>query len=459
MIKNKCGVILSLVLILGIGVFTVGCGNTQAAGGANDPNSLTIAVVSKDTYLDTAVKKFAELHPGVRVEVKEYTSSTSEKGEGVRAAESGDIEKYVTAMNTQLMSGQGSDIILLNNLPYQTYADKNLLVDLGGLMQSDQSFDRGKYYQNIFKALEYKDKLYGLPVNISIDMIAADQTLLADSQVSIDDSNWDWQDFVRTAEKIMNDNQNGETQGMYALAGMDEKRLIGTLVKENYDKLVDPEKKTANFTGQEFLDLLSLSNYLIDHKLVNTDTAQTNIMDMAARGKVVFNITSLQGFWALQTTKAIFSEGVQLLKPPGNVSFATDSLYGISSQSAHQELAWEFLKFLVSDEMMIQGGLPINKSVLPQVAQNFTQAIQTRGGKMIIKEDGIPGQSITLQPPTQEDVDYLENLLSQAKVYIGTDQKIIAIVQEETAAFFTGQKTAEVTAQLIQDRVSTYLNE
>ena len=126
MIKNKCGVILSLVLILGIGVFTAGCGNTQAAGGANDPNSLTIAVVSKDTYLDTAVKKFEELHPGVRVEVKEYTSSTSERGEGVRAAEFGDIEKYVMAMNTQLMSGQGSDIILLNNLPYQTYADKNL---------------------------------------------------------------------------------------------------------------------------------------------------------------------------------------------------------------------------------------------------------------------------------------------------------------------------------------------
>jgi len=459
MIKNKCGVILILVLALGMGVFTAGCGNTQAAREDNTPNSLTIAVVTKDTYLDTAVKKFEELHPGVSVAVKEYTSSTSEKGEGVRAADPGDIEKYVTAMNTQLMSGQGSDIILLNDLPYQTYADKNLLVDLGELMQSDQSFDRGKYYQNIFKALEYKDKLYGLPVNIGIDMIAADKTLLADSQVQIDDSNWDWNDFVKTAEKVINDNQNGGTREIYALAGMDEKRLIETLVKENYDSLVDPEKRTANFTGPEFLDLLSLSKYLIDHQLVNTDTAQTNIMDMASRGKLVFNFTSLRGFWDLQVAKAIFSEGVQLLKPPGKVFFSTDSMYGISSKSPNQELAWEFLKFLVSDDMMTQGGMPVNKSVLPQIAQNFTQTIQKRGGKMIIKDDGIPGQSITLQPPTQEDVDYMENLLSQANVYIGTDQKIISIVQEETAAFFTGQKTAETTAQLIQDRVSTYLNE
>ncbi len=458
MIKNKCGVGLILVLVFSMGVFTAGC-DTQAAGEDHNPNSLIIAVVTKDMYLDTAVKKFEELHPGVSVEVKEYTSSTSEKGEGVRAADPGDIEKYVTAMNTQLMSGQGSDIILLNNLPYQTYADKNFLVDLGGLMQSDQSFDNGKYYQNIFEALEYKDKLYGLPVNIGIDMIAADKTLLADSQVQIDDSNWDWNDFVKTAEKVVNDNQNGGTREMYALAGMDEKRLITTLVNENYDNLVDPEKKTANFTGQEFLDLLNLSKYLIDHKLVNTDIDQTNIMDMTARGKLVFNFTSLTGFFQLQAAKAIFSEGVELLKPPGNVFFSTDSMYGISSQSSNQELAWKFLKFLVSDDMMTQGGMPINKSVLPQIARNFTQAIQERGGKMIIKDDGIPGQSITLQPPAQEDVDYMENLLSQANVYIGTDQKIISIVQEETAAFLTGQKTAETTAQLIQDRVSTYLNE
>jgi len=457
--KNKYKVVLSLVLVLGLGVFTAGCGDTQATKNDNNPNSLTIAVVTKDTYLDTAVKKFEKLHPGVSVEVKEYTSNSSEIGEGLRAADPGDIEKYVTAVNTQLMSGQGSDIILLNNLPYQTYADKNLLVDLGHLMQSDQSFDSGKYYQNIFKALEYEDKLYRLPLNISIDVIAADITLLADSQVQIDDSNWEWNDFTRIAEKVMNDNQNGDTQEMYALAGMDERRLMATLVKENYDKLVNPEKKTANFTGQEFLDLLSLSKYLIDHKLVNTDIDQTNIMDMAARGKLVFNFTPLGGFWELQVAKAIFSEGVQLLKPPGNVSFSTDAMYGISSQSSNQELAWEFLKFLVSDDMMAQGGMPINKSVLPQIAQNFTQAIQKRGGKMIIKEDGIPGQSITLQPPTQEDVDYMENLLSQANVYIETDQQIISIVQEETAAFLTGQKTAETTAQLIQDRVSTYLNE
>lgn len=466
--KKILGLTLTSLSLILLGVFTTGCGSTQASGGDN--NSLTISVVTKDMYLDTVVNKFKELHPDVNVQVKEYTSNpqppTSGKGMIVKKEDPGDIEKYVTAVNTQLMSGQGSDIVLLNNLPYETYADKNLLVDIGQMMQSDQSFDSGKYYHNILEALKYKGKLYGLPVSFSLDMMAADKSLLENSQVRIDDNTWSWNDFVRTAEKVINDNNQGGSQDLYALAGIDEKRLITSLVKESYRKFVNSEQKTANFTGKEFVDLLNLSKYLIDHKLVNSDTTQANMMDLASRGKLVFNATSLRNFMDLQATKATFSEGVQLLKPPGNegnLFFTTDSMYGISNKSAHKELAWEFLKLMVSDEMMIQKtlfGMPINKSVIPQIAQNTIQSSQKGGGKLIMKGgNDSQAQSITLQPLTQEDIDFVVSLLNKANIYNGTDLKIISIVQEETAAFFTGQKTAEMTAQLIQDRVNTYLNE
>ncbi|MEL7564083.1 MAG: extracellular solute-binding protein [Dehalobacterium sp.] len=466
--KNKYGLILTLALAI-LGVFAAGCGDSQVVGEEN--NSLTISVVTKDMYLDMAVEKFKELHPGVNVEVKEYTSNPLPASSGknnvmVKADDPADIEKYVTAMNTQLMSGQGSDIILLNNLPYETYADKNLLVDLDQMMQEDQSFDRSKYYQNVLEAVKYKGVLYGLPVSFSIDMISADRTLLENSQVEIDDNTWNWDDFVKTAERIINDNNNGGTQELYALAGMDEKRLISSLVRENYSKLVDKEKKTADFTGKEFLDLLNLSKYLIDHKLVNTDTTQAKMADLASRGNLVFNITPLRGFIDLQAAKTTFGGEVQFLKSPGsegNLSFSTNAMYGISSNSANKELAWEFLKLLVSDEMMSQKmlmGMPLNKSVVPQIAEDLIQSLEKGGVKIAMKGAGdSQTQPITLQPPTQEDIDFVENLLEKANIYNGADQKIISIVQEETTAFFTGQKTAEMTAQLIQDRVSTYLNE
>ncbi|RYD02135.1 hypothetical protein N752_27170 [Desulforamulus aquiferis] len=403
------------------------------------------------------------------MEVKEYTSNplppASGNGVMIRTEDPSDIEKYVTAMNTQLMSGQGSDIILLNNLPYETYADKNLLVNIDQMMQSDQSFDSSKYYQNVLEALKYKGNLYGLPVSFSIDMMAADKTLLENSQVEIDDNTWSWNDFVTTAEKVIMDNKNGGTQEMYALAGMDEKMLITSLVKENFSKLVDPERKIAHFTEKEFLDILNLSKYLIDNKMVNTDTTQNKMMELASRGNLIFNVTSMRGFMGLQAAKMTFNGEVQFLKTPGNegnLFFSTDSMYGISNKSANKELAWEFLKLLVSDEMMTQRtlmGMPINKSVVPQIAQDIIQPLQKSGGGIIKVANGSQAQTITMQPPTQEEIDFVENLLNKANRYNGTNQKIISIVQEETTAFFTGQKTAEMTARLIQDRVSTYLNE
>lgn len=39
------------------------------------------------------------------------------------------------------------------------------------------------------------------------------------------------------------------------------------------------------------------------------------------------------------------------------------------------------------------------------------------------------------------------------------DQNIATIINEETAAFFAGQKSAEETAGIIQNRVSVYIGE
>ncbi|WP_018306560.1 ABC transporter substrate-binding protein [Desulfitobacterium hafniense] len=471
--KKRVYLLLSLGLVLLLGVFAVGCGNSQVSGAAGGSNTLTISVVTKDIYLDAAVKKFEELHPGVTVKVEEYTSNPLPASSGgknqemiLRKEDPADIEKYLTAMNAQLMTGQGSDILLLNHLPYETYADKNLLVDIGQLMESDPGFDLSKYYGNILEALKYKDSLYGLPLSFSVDMMAADKALLENSQVEIDDSTWTWEDFVQAAEKVIEDRNGGEDGEIYALAGMNETMLITSLVRENFSKLVDGEKKEAYFDSQEFLDLLNLCRYLIDHNLLNTEPSQNKAMELAARGNLVFSITSLKGLVNLQTLKATFGGEVQLLKPPGqegDLSFSTDSLYGINNNSANRELAWEFLKFLVSDEMMSQSmflGMPVNKSVVPEMINQANDTAQKRGAKIMMKSAGeSQAQNITLEPLAQEDIDFVESLLTKANVYNGTNQKILSIVQEETTAFFTGQKSAEMTAKLIQDRVNTYLHE
>lgn len=427
-------------------------------------NTLTISVVTKDRYLDLAVEKFHELHPEVTVKVEEYTSRPLPAGgnnQVIKVIEDPkDIEKYASTMNTQLMSGKGSDLLILNNLPYQKYADKGLLANLSDMISSDKGFDTGKYYSNILDAVKQKEKLYGIPLSFNIGVLSANKALLDEKKINIDDSSWSWDDFKNISEEIVNDSRKSGIQDMYVLSGLDEKRLITSLVESNYDKYVNKDKKTANFNSEDFIGLLNLSKYMLDNKLINTDVSQQKLIDFASRGKTVFSDSTLNTFMDLTTSKIMYSDGAVFLKSPGSggsVSVTTNTMYGINNNSKNKELAWEFLKLMLSDDMMSQrvlGGFPINKNAFQTAAKDAMDMAKKGNVKLMLN-----GQELSPKQITQEDIDTVSNLVSKINKYADVDIKITSIIQEEVIPFFTGQKTAQDTAKTIQGRVNTYLNE
>ncbi|MDG0793993.1 hypothetical protein OMP38_26595 [Cohnella ginsengisoli] len=56
-------------------------------------------------------------------------------------------------------------------------------------------------------------------------------------------------------------------------------------------------------------------------------------------------------------------------------------------------------------------------------------------------------------------LDLLDGIVTAAVHPVGQSTKIGDIIREESKAFFTGQKSAEAVAKLIQNKVTTYLNE
>ena len=73
----------------------------------------------------------------------------------------------------------------------------------------------------------------------------------------------------------------------------------------------------------------------------------------------------------------------------------------------------------------------------------------------------IGDQEITVQPLTKEDTEYVKSFiysLDSSNVY-NANQNVYNIINEEVAAFFGGQKTAREVADIIQSRVSIYVNE
>ncbi|MNW02119.1 hypothetical protein D3C71_1978580 [compost metagenome] len=60
---------------------------------------------------------------------------------------------------------------------------------------------------------------------------------------------------------------------------------------------------------------------------------------------------------------------------------------------------------------------------------------------------------------TDRHYDELKQLIQSASSLAKADDKMLSMIEEESKTYFSGQKSAEEVAKLIQNRVTTYLNE
>ena len=71
----------------------------------------------------------------------------------------------------------------------------------------------------------------------------------------------------------------------------------------------------------------------------------------------------------------------------------------------------------------------------------------------------IDGVEIVIDPMTQQEADeFLEQIYTFRQMY-RFDEALNEIIEEEAAAYFSGQKSAKDVAGVIQSRVQIYVNE
>ena len=69
------------------------------------------------------------------------------------------------------------------------------------------------------------------------------------------------------------------------------------------------------------------------------------------------------------------------------------------------------------------------------------------------------GPMIEVYAMTQEQYDTVNGLIENTNRIMRYDQSLMEIINDEAREFYPGEKTAEETAQLIQNRVQLYIEE
>ncbi|SKC40100.1 extracellular solute-binding protein [Maledivibacter halophilus] len=431
--------------------------------------TITITVGYLDSVLEYAINKFENQHPDVIINVENYdavsfvnTDMTYE--ESLKAEEEGFKKEYdfIQKLNTQMLTGKGGDIIQVSSIPYRKYADKGLLLDLKELMSKDASFDKNLYYTNIFDAMEYKDKLYTVPLTIYYSAFLANEDFLNKHSFKIDDDNWTWKDFLDVSRKVTMDIDRDGKNDMYSMPTIIPENLFNYLLSSNSKSFIDYENKKAYFTSKEFINLLKICDAMSSGSFVNSDITEAS---MDNRG-CVFVPYSISDFTIFFSNSFLNTDKVALYKYPNLdndvTTFSAYNMYGINSNTKHKEEAWEFIKFLLSEEVQsykMLYGIPINKNAREnKIQHNFEEA------KDSTEEFGnIYGYNVTeplkIQNQFKNNIEKINEIVPKLNNCNTYDIQIQKVLNEEIKNFFNGNKSAEETAKIIQRKVEMYLNE
>ncbi|WP_432404835.1 extracellular solute-binding protein [Wukongibacter sp. M2B1] len=436
---------------------------------SKDIKTLTISVDYLNPTLEYAINKFENEYPDIVINVEDYnavswikTNMTYE--ESIQAKNEGFQLKYdfIQKLNTQMLTGKSPDIIQIDSMPYKKYADMNMLLDFNELMENDPSFDKSPYYTNIFDAMEYNNKLYTIPLTVNYLAFMTNTAFLKEYSIEFDDNSWTWNDFLDISKEVMMDTNKDGKNDMYSLPTIVPQDIFNDLINSSIKNFVDYKNKKAYFTSKEFIELLKMCKAMSSKVLMNPEITESE----SQNGGFVFLPYSISDFpmfygnWLLNTDEVSFYR-----YPTSNkeiYSFSPNNMYGISSNTKYQEEAWEFIKFLLSEEVQSYEklfGIPINKSA----RQNKLEYEFKDAKGQMDKFGDLYGYNVTSPEKylnqIKNNIEKLNEIAPKLNNCNTYDIQIQRILNEETKKFFDGNKSAEETSQLIQRKVEMYLNE
>ncbi len=83
-------------------------------------------------------------------------------------------EDALKKLNTELLSGSGPDILILDGINIDVYAEKGVLTDLSDVVKEADS--KGGLYTNLIAPFYQGEQLYALPVQFGIPVLAGHET-------------------------------------------------------------------------------------------------------------------------------------------------------------------------------------------------------------------------------------------------------------------------------------------
>lgn len=399
--------------------------------------TIKLAIMGLNDDFKTAVNDFNKSSEEYEIEVTDNFSLTDDP---------------VTRINLEIMSGNTPDIIDSIGLPMESYVEKGLFVDLYEFIDSDPGMCREDFLENIFNVYEVNGGLYENVSSFYMNAIAGKASVAGEMQGRTAD------DFIDLAEKYPDKKFMDERWS--------KNRTFGFFMRNGWKSFIDSETGKCDFNNEKFLRILEFCNTFpdkVDDSYSLEPNWRSNEIDDLMNGKTLFSSYGLiiNDFYALRKLEYnVLGEpaaivGYPYLEGNGLMIQSSSTNFSVFENSSVKEGAWEFLRYFYSDEyqksVLLDYSLPVKKSAVEFAAEDAKKGFYLSYLDEYTDEYGIN---------TDEDNQKIIDLINGAACRVNTSEDFVySIIREEADVYFSGQKSAKETAEIIQNRVQNYLDE
>lgn len=414
-------------------------------------HTLRVFGLSENDTVREAVIGFQKLHSDVKVEFQ-----TAGSGEELSADD-------IRTLNTELLGGNGADILLLDGLPVDSYAEKGVLADMTKFVK--ELTGQADYLEEVLGNTARKDgKIYGIPVKFSVPVIYGNEEVKKALS------------SLETLSKYLDKNPEANIFGVAErgyirdfLFQLYQDEILGTdkkIDKEKMALLFELEKKIAVNARAEVFDKFASGEMAIGTGTMNQIFSQSMFTNPG--GEAILNhpeSVTTERIASISNMMVPYAIMRRLKLSPETVKdfYVPKGIIGINSNTEQRELAEEFVKYLFSEEIQgaqLDDGFPVLLSSLENIRaeadSDYAKNLMV-GSSLVI--DGEDHLDVEAGYPEKKEIEDLIDMCKSLKTPAVQDCTIWNIYQTEADECLKGSIDEETAAKNIAQKVDTYLAE
>lgn len=367
------------------------------------------------------------------------------------------LEDALKTLSTDILAGNGPDVLILDGMPVDSYVEKGILTDISDVVDEVKASDG--LVDSIVKDSTKDGKIYAIPTRFLVSFITSDQQTvdagkstqaLADRiETLAKDKSTTYVVQQKMAEELLLDFYNVDSQNWVKEDGsLDETKVSDylTQVKRIYD--VDDHS-----------DIESYGNFFESGMCDGYRYGTLDSMDLfAERCKVEFGtIADVEDFQLMLSAGTTDGAVYGVLSNGGTSSYVPFLQAGVVS-GGNVDAGKAFVKTLLGKEAgASSNGIPVNEAALKDQINALMGWTET---SMAFNRDGSDKMyTIEYRSMTQEEADAILAQLEAVEQSALTDRTIQNLVIERGTSYVKGEQNLEETVNEITKKVNLYLAE